>query len=82
MSDASPQTIPLSFGGTISTSFVFQGVGIQNAANSVYLQKTAADAQYAASNPAAPKKYIFRTDYERMQYIIGKQGTCPGASGY
>ncbi len=82
MADFSPQIQPLPHGGVISTAFVFQSVKIQNAANTVYLQKSTVDAQYAVTNPTAPKKYIFRTDYERMQYIIGRQGTVPGASGY
>ena len=82
MSDANPKIQVLPYGGVISTAFVFQSVNIQNAANSVYFQKSTVDAQYAAANPRAPKKYIFRTDYERMQYIIGQQGTARGASGY
>jgi hypothetical protein len=82
MADFSPQIQVLPFGGVISTAFVFQAVNIQNAANTVYVQKSTVDGEYAASNPVAPKKYIFRTDYERMQYIIGRQGSVPGASGY
>jgi hypothetical protein len=80
--DSSPHVIALPGGGYISTPFVYQSVKIQNAANSVYVNKSTIDAQYAATNPASPKKYIFRTDYERMQYIIGKRGVAPGASGY
>jgi len=78
----SPQLEYLPYGGVISTPFIFQNVCIQNAANSVYLQKSTADALYLSSNPIAPKTYIFRTYYERMQYIIGRQGTAKGASGY
>ena len=80
--NASPKVQYLPSGGVVSTLFVYQSAGIQNAANSVYAQKSTVDGQYAAANPAAPKKYIFRTDYERMQYIVGKQGTVPKCSGY
>ena len=82
MADHSPQLQYLPGGGVISTAFVFQTVQLQNAANSVYIQKSTVDAGYAASNPSAPKKYTFKTDYERMQYIIGRQGKARGASGY
>ena len=83
MSDnKSPQLEYLPYGGVISTPFVFQNVCIQNAANSVYVQKSTADALYLSSNPIAPKTYQFKTYYERMQYIIGRQGTAKGASGY
>ena len=81
--DATPKTYPLPDGkGFISTVFTFQTVQIQAAANSVYVAKSTADGLYASSNATAPKKYNFKTDYERMQYIIGRQGTVPGASGY
>lgn len=80
--DATPKIQYLPGGGVISTLFVYQSVDIQRAANSVYVQKSTIDAEYLAANPSNPKKYVFRTDYERMQYIIGKKGTVPGASGY
>jgi hypothetical protein len=80
--DKTPQIQALPCGGFISTVFTYQNVGIQNAANSVYIQKSTVDGQYAAANAAAPKKYTFKTDYERMQYIIGCRGVVPGASGY
>lgn len=80
--ESSPKIEYLPCGGVVSTLFVYQGVNVQNAANSVYIQKSTVDGNYALTNPLAPKKYIFRTDYERMQYIIGQRGTIPGASGY
>jgi hypothetical protein len=80
--DATPKTYPLPYGGFISTTFVFQSPQVQGAANSVYAAKSTADGLYASSNALAPKKYNFKTDYERMQYIIGQRGTIPGASGY
>ena len=81
-SDRSPQIVTLPDGQVISTSFVYQSVAIQNAANSVYIRKSTIDGQNAVANPSAPSTYIFRTDYERMQYIIGKRGVARGASGY
>jgi hypothetical protein len=80
--DATPKLSQLPYGGFISTTFVFESVQVQAAANSVYVQKSTVDGQYAQANPLAPKKYNFKTDYERMQYIIGQRGTVPGASGY
>jgi len=80
--DASPKLQYLPSGGVVSTLFVYYNPEVQNAANSVYVQKSTVDGQYAAANPAAPKKYIFKTDYERMQYIVGRQGTVPKCSGY
>ena len=77
-----PKVYALPTGGFISTNFIYQSTDIQNAANSVYVQKSTVDAEYAAMNPTAPKKYTFKTDYERMQYLIGRTGSVPGASGY
>lgn len=82
MADNTPEWYALPTGGFISTVFTYQSAEIQNAANSVYVKKSTIDAQYLASNAVAPKKYRFKTDYERMQYLIGRQGSVPGASGY
>ncbi len=80
--DATPQTFPLPSGGFISTIFTFKDVQTQAAANATYVAKSTADGLYASSNATAPKKYTFRSDRERMLYIIGQQGTVPRASGY
>jgi len=80
--DRSPQVITLPSGGVISTLFVYQSVKVQNAANSVYVHKSTVDGLSVAANPLTPKKYIFRTDYERMQYIIGRRRIAPNCSGY
>jgi hypothetical protein len=80
--DRSPRIVTLPDGQVISTSFVYQSVAIQNAANRVYIRKSTIDAQNAVDNPIAPKQYTFRSDYERMQFIIGKRGVARGASGY
>ena len=75
MSTHSPQIIFTGCAGTISTAFVYSTVPAQNAANSVFFAKSTIDAGYAASNAAAPKTYTFKTDYERMQYILGRQAS-------
>jgi|LauGreDrversion4_2_1035121.scaffolds.fasta_scaffold01050_25 hypothetical protein len=80
MSDANPKLEYLPCGGVVSTAFVFQSVQVQNAANSVYVAKSTIDGQYAASNSA--RVQTFKSDYERMQYILGRQGTVPRCSGY
>ncbi len=80
MSDANPKLEFLPSGGVVSTAFVFQTSDFQNAANSVYVHKSTVDASYAASN--SNKKYTFKSDRERMQYIIGRQATQPRCSGY
>jgi hypothetical protein len=69
-------------GGFVSTTFVFQTVQNQNAANSVYVAKSTADAAYLSSNAQTPKKYTFKSDWERMQYILGRTGSAPGCTGY
>jgi hypothetical protein len=56
----------------VSTIFVFDTVQTQKAANVVYEYKAAFDARPA--NAARGIKYQFKTDFERMQYIIGRQG--------
>ena len=71
-----PNNIP------ISTIFTYESVKTQTEANTVYVHKSTFDAQALASNPTAPKAYNFKTDRERMLYIIGQRGTVPGASGY
>lgn len=73
MSTNSPQIIYTGCAGIISTPFVYATVQAQNAANSVFFAKSTIDAGYAASNAEAPKAYTFKTDYERMQYILGRQ---------
>jgi hypothetical protein len=76
--DKSPQVIALPSGGFISTVFTYQSTEVQGAANTVYVRKSTIDGLAAAARPSAPSKYIFRTDYERMQYIIGRRGVaCP-----
>lgn len=56
----------------VSTIFVYDSPQAQNAANSVYEYKKAIDSLPA--NVASGKKYQFKTDFERMQYILGLYG--------
>jgi hypothetical protein len=78
--DYTPKLQTLPFGGVVSTAFVFETVDYQNAANMVYVQKSTVDAGYAASNSS--RVYTFKSDYERMQYILGRTAKVPKASGY
>jgi hypothetical protein len=80
--DNTPKAYSLPCGGFISTIFTYESTDVQNAANSVYVHKSTIDGQYSLANPLAPKKYVFKTDRERMQFIIGQQGTVPKATGY
>lgn len=78
--EATPKKTVLPCGGVISTAFVFQSVAVQNAANSTYVLKSTIDGQNLIANPTAPRKYQFKTDAERMQYIIGRSATSPGCA--
>jgi hypothetical protein len=80
MSENTPEWYALPRGGFISTIFTFQSKDIQNQANATYVHKSTVDASYAAAN--SNQKYNFKTDRERMLYIIGQRGTVPRASGY
>lgn len=59
----------------VSTIFIFESVQYQNAANTVYTRKQEYDAQ--PRNEKKGKKYVFKTDYERMQALIGRYGVAP-----
>jgi hypothetical protein len=54
----------------VSTIFVFESPQFQTAANMVYEYKKT----YDAANAASGKKYQFKTDFERMQYLLGLYG--------
>jgi hypothetical protein len=56
----------------VSTIFVFETPQFQNAANAVYVYKSTID--NLPANKAAGKKYQFKTDFERMQYLLGLYG--------
>ena len=67
-----------------STVFVFDRLAIQNAANGIYLSKkgdlTSSLAGILAPGVNHDAKLVFKTDYERMQYLMGLYGqTSKGA---
>ena len=62
----------------VSTFFVFNRVEQQTAANIVYLNKKG-DVTSSISGTLAPGvnhnvNLVFKTDYERMQYLLGLYG--------
>ena len=59
----------------ISTIFVFESVQFQNAANTVYTRTQEFNA--TTSNVVRGKKYRFKSDFERMQALIGRYGVAP-----
>ena len=80
--EASPTTSVLPTGGYVSTVFVYGTVANQAAANSAYVSKSTIDADYGkiyGSNSG--RVYTFKSDRERMQYLIGKIGTVPKCTG-
>jgi len=79
--DSSPQISILRTGGYISTLFVHGTVANQAAANSVYAYKSTVDGQNALSPQTANRVYTFKSDRERMQYLIGRIGTVPQCTG-
>jgi hypothetical protein len=62
----------------VSTPFVFESVAYQNAANNVYEYVTA----YNTANNATVtgSNYKFKSDYERMQYLLGQKNRSPGCN--
>jgi hypothetical protein len=63
----------------VSTIFVFGNPGVQNAANAVYEQKKAYD--LANNATVTGNTYKFKSDFERMQYLLGQRNRQPGGSG-
>jgi len=62
----------------VSTIFVFDRIAVQNAANGVYLGKKG-DLTSSVAGTLAPGvnhnvRLVFKTDYERMQYLMGLYG--------
>lgn len=55
----------------VSTVFVFESPQYQNACNMIYVNVSTADA-YVQANTKGNTNYIkFKTDLERMQYLLG-----------
>lgn len=73
MSSHSPSVYELPSGGFISTAYIFNTISFQAAANSVYVQKSTFDGDPA--NAGRMKFYTFKSQGERMQYLIGQQGS-------
>lgn len=62
----------------VSTPFVFESVAYQNSANNVYEYVKA----YNTANNAAVtgSNYKFKSDYERMQYLLGAKNRGTGCN--
>lgn len=63
----------------VSTLFVFKSVTAQAAADFIYEGKKAELASSISGLPSAPNvrhdvNLLFKTDYERMQYLMGLYG--------
>jgi hypothetical protein len=59
-------------GVKVSTIFQFDSPTVQTAANSVYMYKSTFDGN--PSNVARGKVYTFKSDFERLQYLMGLYG--------
>jgi len=59
-------------------TFIVGTTTFQNAANTVYLAKVAYDTNPA--NVARNRVKQFKSDYERMQYLLGRYGRACGTS--
>jgi hypothetical protein len=66
------------------TPFVFDCTAYQNSANAVYEAKNAivVDSQAGIFTNKSKGAPLFKSDYERMQYLMGKEnrGGCAGTS--
>jgi len=62
----------------VSTIFVFDSPQVQNAANTVYEFKKAYDIQKSTIGSTAV--YTFKSDFERMQNLLGRYNRDPGPS--
>lgn len=62
----------------VSTPFVFESVAYQNAANNVYEYVNT----YNTANNATVtgNTYKFKSDYERMQYLLGQKNRGTGCN--
>ena len=61
---------------TVSTIFTFESPEFQRACNMVYVNVSTVTG--AVANPKGNTNYIkFKSDYERMQYLLGQYGYAP-----
>jgi len=63
----------------VSTLFIFKSVAAQHTADFIYESKKAELASSISGLPSAPNvrhdvNLIFKSDYERMQYLMGLYG--------
>jgi hypothetical protein len=79
--EASPKISLLPTGGYVSTLFVYKTVAAQAEANSVYVQKSTIDGLNNLNPQTVNRVYTFKSDRERMQYLIGKIATVPSCTG-
>ena len=80
--EASPKISVLPTGVYVSTVFVHGTVANQASANSAYVSKSTIDADYSkiyGSNSG--RVYTFKSDRERMQYLLGRIGSVPKCTG-
>lgn len=56
----------------VSENFIFETPSFQNACNTVYERKKAFD--IATNATVTGNTFKFKTDFERMQYLIGLYG--------
>jgi hypothetical protein len=60
----------------VSTIFTFESPEFQRACNMVYVSVSTISG--ATPNPTGNTNYIkFKSDYERMQYLLGQYGYAP-----
>jgi hypothetical protein len=61
---------------TVSTIFTFESPEFQRACNTVYVNVSTVSG--GTPNPTGNTNYIkFKSDYERMQFILGQYGYAP-----
>jgi len=66
----------------LPTVFVHGTVANQAAANSAYVSKSTIDADYSKTYGAnSGRVYTFKSDRERMQYLLGRIGSVPKCTG-
>jgi len=79
--EATPKISVLPTGGYVSTLFVYNTVATQAAANAMYVQKSTIDGENSMNPRKFNQVYTFKSDRERMQYLIGKIATVPKCTG-
>ena len=62
----------------VSTPFIFESVAVQNAANNVYEYVQAYNT--ATNATVTGNTYKFKSDYERMQYLLGQKNRGSGCN--